>query len=57
MTTDDITVARAVAAGLALATDSLGGSPLFTHTWPNSENLNAQLRQVVLGRTIPTTAC
>jgi hypothetical protein len=50
MTTGDSTVARAVAAGLTLATDSLGGSPLFTHTWPNSENLNAQLRQVVLGR-------
>jgi hypothetical protein len=37
-------------AGLTLAKNDLGTSPIFTHVWPDSDELNAQLRTIVLDR-------
>jgi putative 2-oxoglutarate-Fe(II)-dependent oxygenase superfamily protein len=50
LTLDDISAEKAASAGLALAETHLGASPVFTHVWPASDELNAQLRQVVLDR-------
>lgn len=50
MTTDGIALDVPVSTGLRPARDGLGLSPLFTHVWPDTDEFNAQLRQVVLER-------
>jgi Putative 2OG-Fe(II) oxygenase len=50
MTVDDVTSDRTAFSGFTLAEDDIGASPLFTHFWPDCDELNAQLRQIVLDR-------
>lgn len=50
MTVDEIVVDDRASARLTLATNDLGTSPIFTHVWPDSDELNAQLRRIVLDR-------
>jgi hypothetical protein len=50
VTIDDITRGGTAAAAFTLAEENLGASPLFTHVWPDCDEVNAQLRQVVLDR-------
>src|SRR5215217_745264 len=50
MTVDDVTSGRTAVPEFTLTGDDIGASPLFTHFWPDCDELNAQLRQVVLDR-------
>jgi Putative 2OG-Fe(II) oxygenase len=50
LTINDITSDTSASPELVLANDDIGASPIFTHVWPGSDELNAQLRQVVLDR-------
>jgi hypothetical protein len=50
LTIDDVTSDDTASEGFTLAKVDLGASPLFTHVWPDCDELNAQLRQVVLDR-------
>jgi hypothetical protein len=50
LTIDHIAFDETASAGLTLAKDDFGASPIFTHVWPDCDELNAQLRQVVLDR-------
>jgi hypothetical protein len=47
---DNITSDATASTGLTLSKDGVGGSPVFMHVWPDCDQLNAQLRQVVLDR-------
>jgi Putative 2OG-Fe(II) oxygenase len=46
----DVTSHGAAPAGVTLEETDLGASPVFTHLWPGCDELNAQLRRVVLDR-------
>jgi hypothetical protein len=50
LTIGDKASAESATAGLPLAKNDLGTSPIFTHVWPDSDELNAQLRTIVLNR-------
>ena len=50
MTIDEIALDAPAQAGILLAKDELGASRLFTHVWPDCDELNRQLRRVVLDR-------
>ena len=50
MTIQDIEPDVTASAAPALTGTALGSSPIFTHVWPDSADLNARLRRVVLDR-------
>src|SRR4051794_4844877 len=50
LTINDVSSNTSASPGLVLANDDIGASPIFTHVWHGSDELNAQLRQVVLDR-------
>lgn len=50
MTIEEIASDRSSSGTAMLAEDGLGTSPLFSHVWPDSDVLNAQLRRMILAR-------